>query len=121
MPRPRASGIRGLRAACCRKRGTGGPPVFGCEERLLNNRYSSNTTPLRLDGGLSYANLFQLGHTAGLNFQLAPENVHDAEVFSGYSNRTRRFLPMCILSPLPMGPAASTSAQASSMWAPWRC
>jgi len=57
-------------------------PLHGSLE--LNNRYSSNTTPLRLDGGLSYANLFQLGHTAGVNFQLAPENLHDAEVFSGY-------------------------------------
>ena len=58
------------------------PPLHGSLE--LNNRYSSNTTELRLDGGMSYGNLFQLGHTAGLNFQLAPENVHDALVFSGY-------------------------------------
>ena len=57
-------------------------PLHGSLE--LNNRYSSNTTPLRLNGALSYANLFQLGHTAGLNVQLAPENVHDALVFSGY-------------------------------------
>ena len=57
-------------------------PLHGSLE--LNNRYSSNTTDLRVDGGLSYGNLFQLGHTAGLNFQVAPENVHDALVFSGY-------------------------------------
>ena len=57
-------------------------PLHGSLE--LNNRYSSNTTSLRLNGGLSYANLFQLGHTAGLNFQLAPEDTADALVFSGY-------------------------------------
>ena len=57
-------------------------PLHGSLE--LNNRYSSNTTELRVDGGLSYSNLFQLGHTAGVNFQVAPENVHDAMVFSGY-------------------------------------
>jgi len=57
-------------------------PLHGSLE--LNNRYSSNTTELRLDGGLSYSNLFQLGHSAGMNFQLAPENTHDALVFSGY-------------------------------------
>jgi len=57
-------------------------PLHGSLE--LNNRYSANTTELRLNGGLSYGNLFQLGHTAGLDFQVAPENVHDALVFSGY-------------------------------------
>ena len=57
-------------------------PLHGSLE--LNNRYSSNTTELRLDGGLSYSNLFQLGHSAGANFQVAPENVHDALVFSGF-------------------------------------
>jgi hemolysin activation/secretion protein len=57
-------------------------PLHGSLE--LNNRYSSNTTELRLNGGLSYSNLFQLGHTAGVNFQVAPENTNDALVFSGY-------------------------------------
>lgn len=57
-------------------------PLHGSLE--LNNRYSSNTTALRLNGSISYANLFQLGHTGGLNFQLAPENTDDALVFSGY-------------------------------------
>jgi hemolysin activation/secretion protein len=57
-------------------------PLHGSLE--LNNRYSSNTTELRLNGGLSYSNLFQLGHTAGVNFQVAPENTDDALVFSGY-------------------------------------
>ena len=57
-------------------------PLHGSLE--LNNRYSSNTTPLRLNASLSYANLFQLGHTLGLSTQLAPENTADALVFSGY-------------------------------------
>ncbi len=57
-------------------------PLHGSLE--LNNRYSSNTTPLRLNGTVSYSNLFQLGHTASLSFQLAPENTDDALVFSGY-------------------------------------
>lgn len=56
-------------------------PLHGSLE--LNNRYSPNTTGLRLDGALSYGNLFQLGHTLGLSFQVAPENTDDALVFSG--------------------------------------
>ncbi len=57
-------------------------PLHGSLE--LNNRYSSNTTELRLNGALSYGNLFQLGHTGGLSFQIAPENKDDALVFTGY-------------------------------------
>ena len=57
-------------------------PLHGSLE--LNNRYSSNTTPLRLNASLSYANLFQQGHTLGLSAQVAPENTADAMVFSGY-------------------------------------
>jgi hemolysin activation/secretion protein len=57
-------------------------PLHGSLE--LNNRYSPNTTPLRLNGAISYSNLWQLGHSAGFSFQLAPENLQDAEVFSGY-------------------------------------
>ncbi len=57
-------------------------PLHGSLE--LNNRYSANTTPLRLNGSLSYGNLFQLGHTGGLSAQIAPENTDDALVYSGY-------------------------------------
>ena len=57
-------------------------PLHGSLE--LNNRYSADTTPLRLNGSISYGNLFQLGHTGGLSFQLAPQNPDDAKVFSGY-------------------------------------
>jgi len=57
-------------------------PLHGSLE--LNNRYSPDTTALRLNGSLSYGNLFQKGHTGGLSFQIAPENLDDAMVFSGY-------------------------------------
>jgi hemolysin activation/secretion protein len=50
----------------------------------LNNRYSANTTPLRLDASVRYDNLWQLGHTIGLAFQTAPQDVNDALVYSGY-------------------------------------
>lgn len=57
-------------------------PLHGSLE--LNNRYSADTSELRLNGSLSYDNLWQLGHTLGLSFQIAPENLDDAKVFSGY-------------------------------------
>lgn len=57
-------------------------PLHGSIE--LNNRYSENTAPLRLNGSLSYGNLWQLGHTAGFSFQIAPEDLEDAQVFSAY-------------------------------------
>lgn len=57
-------------------------PLHGSLE--INNRYSPNTTPTRLNGALSYGNLFQAGHTLGFNFQLAPERLDDALVYSGY-------------------------------------
>lgn len=50
----------------------------------LNNRYSPDTTELRINGALSYSNLWQAGHTLGFNFQVAPERIDDAAVFSGY-------------------------------------
>jgi hemolysin activation/secretion protein len=57
-------------------------PLHGSLE--LNNRYSANTTPLRLNGAVSYTNLWQLGHTIGFSFQVAPQDLNDAEIFSGY-------------------------------------
>jgi hemolysin activation/secretion protein len=57
-------------------------PLHGSIE--LNNRYSADTTPLRLNGGLSYTNLWQAGHTFGFNFQIAPENTDDAKVYSAF-------------------------------------
>ena len=58
------------------------PPVHGSLE--LNNRYSANTKPLRLNGSVSDDDLWQLGHTAGLSFQVAPQNTSQVKVFSGY-------------------------------------
>jgi len=57
-------------------------PLHGSLE--LNNRYSQDTTPLRLNAALSYGNCFQVGHTAGASIQLAPENTDDSLAFSGY-------------------------------------
>jgi hemolysin activation/secretion protein len=37
-------------------------PLHGSLE--LNNQYSADTTPLRINGSVSYGNLFQKGHTA---------------------------------------------------------
>src|SRR5260370_41393817 len=39
---------------------------------------------MRLNGAVSYSNLWQLGHSVGFSFQVAPENLQDAEVFSAY-------------------------------------
>ena len=57
-------------------------PLHGNFE--FNNRYSPDTSQLRVNGGLSYSNLWQAGHTVGMNFQVAPERREDAAVFSGY-------------------------------------
>jgi len=42
-------------------------PLHGSLE--LNNRYSADTTPLRLSASLSCGNLWQAGHTIGASFQ----------------------------------------------------
>lgn len=57
-------------------------PLHGSLE--LNNRHSANTKPLRFNGSISYGNLWQLEHTLGLNFQIAPQDIDDAKVFSAY-------------------------------------
>jgi hemolysin activation/secretion protein len=57
-------------------------PLHGTLE--LNNRYSPGTTELRLNGSVSYNNLWQLGHSIGASFQIAPERLDDAKVFSAY-------------------------------------
>jgi hemolysin activation/secretion protein len=58
------------------------PPLHGSLE--LNNRYSPDTTPLRINGGISYNNLWQLGHAAGFSFQVSPEDTSQVKVYSGY-------------------------------------
>ncbi len=57
-------------------------PLHGSLE--LNNRYSPDTTELRLNGAISYGNLWQAGHTFGLSFQIAPERLKDAAVYSAF-------------------------------------
>jgi hemolysin activation/secretion protein len=57
-------------------------PLHGSLE--LNNRYSANTDPLRLNGSINYDNLWQLEHAVGFSFQLAPQDTNQVEVFSGY-------------------------------------
>ena len=57
-------------------------PLHGSVE--LNNRYSANTTPLRVNASASYNNLWQLDHTIGGSFQIAPEDPNQVQVYSGY-------------------------------------
>lgn len=55
-------------------------PFHGSLE--LNNGYSANTKPLRLNASLRYENLWQLGHSLTLGYQVAPEDRDDGEVYS---------------------------------------
>lgn len=57
-------------------------PLHGSIE--LNNRYSPDTTPLRINGSISYNNLWQLGHSVGFSYQVAPERTEDATTYSAY-------------------------------------
>ena len=57
-------------------------PLHGSLE--LNNRYSAGTSPLRLNGSASYNNLWQLGHSIGGSFQVAPQNVSEVNVYSAF-------------------------------------
>jgi hemolysin activation/secretion protein len=69
-------------------------PLHGSLE--LNNRYSPDTTQLRVNGSISYGNLWQAGHSAGFSFQVAPERLDDARVYSAYY--TARFAAVPWLS-----------------------
>ena len=57
-------------------------PLHGSLE--LNNRYSPDTSALRLNGSLSYNDLWQQGHSLGASFQLAPQSLDEVQVYSGY-------------------------------------
>lgn len=48
----------------------------------LNNRNSQNTSELRTIGTVSYDNLWQLGHSLSLSYQVAPENPPDTQVYA---------------------------------------
>jgi len=49
----------------------------------VNDRYSVNTTHTRINGFIHYDNLWQLGHSLGFSFQIAPKRPSDAKVFGG--------------------------------------
>ena len=57
-------------------------PLHGSIE--LNNRNSPNTTDLRLNASISYANLWQRGHTLGASYQMSPEDRSEVKVFSAF-------------------------------------
>jgi hemolysin activation/secretion protein len=61
-------------------------PLHGSLE--LNNRYTADTSPLRLTAAVSYDNLFQKQHSASLIYQTAPENTDELVAIVGsYSFR----------------------------------
>ncbi len=63
-------------------------PLHGSLE--LNNRYITDTPPLRLEGEIRYDNLWQAGHSLGLQFQTAPQETETLQVLSAsYVVRTR--------------------------------
>lgn len=57
-------------------------PLHGNFE--LNNRYSPDTSSLRFNSSLSYHNLWQLGHTVGVSYQMSPLNPDQVESLSGF-------------------------------------
>ncbi len=57
-------------------------PLHGSLE--LNNRYTADTAPLRVNAALNYSNLWQKGHAAGISYQVAPESPKDASVYAAY-------------------------------------
>ena len=47
-----------------------------------NNRYSANTSQLRLIGGVDYDNLFQSNQSLSVQYQVAPEEPANAKIWS---------------------------------------
>ena len=56
-------------------------PLHGGVE--VNNGHAPDTTALRTTASLRYANLFQRGHTVGLQVQVSPEDTSQVKVFVG--------------------------------------
>jgi hemolysin activation/secretion protein len=56
-------------------------PLHGSAE--INNAHAPNTTSLRAGASLRYANLFQRGHTIGLQVQTSPEDTSQVKLFVG--------------------------------------
>lgn len=55
-------------------------PLHGSLE--LNDYYSPNTSRLRLSGALRYDNLWQRGHSFGLQYQTSPEDTSEVRTLS---------------------------------------
>lgn len=55
----------------------------------LNDRYSRDTTRLRLGGMIRYDNLWQRDHSLSLNFLISPEDIDEVQVVS--ANYLMRF------------------------------
>ncbi len=55
-------------------------PLSGSLE--LNNRYTSDTSHLRLMVSLDYGHLWQKHHSFGLGYQMSPENLDDVKVLN---------------------------------------
>lgn len=76
-------------------------PLHGSVE--LNNRYSPDTSTLRLVNNLRYDNLWQRGHSLGLSYLVAPEDPDEVAVFSGtyvmrWPHESNRVLALYALS-----------------------
>lgn len=56
-------------------------PLYASVE--LNDRFSPNTSRLRIIGTLRYDNLWQRGHSINFQYQTSPENPDQVQVFSG--------------------------------------
>lgn len=56
-------------------------PLHGSLE--LNNRNSTDTTDLRLNGVLRYDNLWQQEHSASLQYQTSPQDTDEVQVLAG--------------------------------------
>lgn len=48
----------------------------------IDNRQAANTTPTRVNAAVRYDNLWQLGHSVSLGYQVAPERPDDSQVIS---------------------------------------
>ena len=55
----------------------------------LNDRFTQDTSRLRLSGMIRYDNLWQREHSLSLNFQTSPQNTSEVQVFS--ANYLMRF------------------------------
>ena len=56
-------------------------PLHGGLE--LNDRYTEDTSRLRLSASLRYDNLWQREHSLGVAYQVSPQNPEEVEVYSG--------------------------------------